>query len=456
MTDHKFPSLSATDRRARRTAVHDALMAGHPPPGATRIGNRANAVTEAAKRIGIKRQSMRGWCDREEAAAKDLQPNFAPNWNLYQPPEVATDPAKGTVTISSSPESVRITQLEDECRRLKSELRGAHREALEEDAVRDLIGSLSATVCAPPNWTSKPEKTNGARHEVPVAIWSDWHLGEVVSREETGGVNEYNPTIAERRIRNLVDSTIHLCRDHGPGDYPGIVINLLGDFISGGLHPELLRTDADGVMQSVVRARDILVWALETMADEFGRVFCPCAAGNHGRNTAKPEFKGYLHHNFDWLIYQMLARHFENDARIQFMIPSSNECHYRVFGERFLAMHGDMLGVKGGDGIIGAIGPIMRGEFKTRGQASATDRHYDVLLMGHYHQQLWLPRAIVANSIKGFDEYVKNALRAIPSEPSQPLFFVHPTRGITSRWNVEVEDRKSHTKAEWLTWEDAA
>ncbi|OYX81959.1 MAG: hypothetical protein B7Y84_20190, partial [Azorhizobium sp. 32-67-21] len=109
---------------------------------------------------------------------------------------------------------------------------------------------------------------------------------------------------------------------------------------------------------------------------------------------------------------------------------------YRIFSQRYLALHGDMLGVKGGDGIIGAIGPIMRGEVKTRGQAASSGRDYDVLLMGHWHQELWLPRAIVANSLKGFDEFAKNALRAPPSEPSQPLWFVHPRRGITSRWSV--------------------
>jgi YNFM family putative membrane transporter len=35
--------------------------------------------------------------------------------------------------------------------------------------------------------------------------------------------------------------------------------------------------------------------------------------------------------------------------------------HYRVYGLRFLLNHGDMLGVKGGDGIIGAIGPMQLG-----------------------------------------------------------------------------------------------
>ena len=53
-------------------------------------------------------------------------------------------------------------------------------------------------------------------------------------------------------------------------------------------------------------------------------VFVPCTAGNHGRDTPKPEYKGYLHHNFDWLIYQLLQREFANDKRVTFQIDPSS------------------------------------------------------------------------------------------------------------------------------------
>jgi hypothetical protein len=52
----------------------------------------------------------------------------------------------------------------------------------------------------------------------------------------------------------------------------------------------------------------------------------------------------------------------------------ANDVHYRVYGVRFLLNHGDMLGVKGGDGIIGAIGPIMRGEQHNDRPVPAFDR----------------------------------------------------------------------------------
>jgi predicted phosphodiesterase len=75
-------------------------------------------------------------------------------------------------------------------------------------------------------------------------------------------------------------------------------------------------------------------------------------------------------------------------------IRDSNDVHYRVYALRFLLNHGDMLGVKGGDGIIGAIGPIMRGEIKKSGQSAVLGLEYDINIMGHWHQELLPPRAI--------------------------------------------------------------
>jgi hypothetical protein len=98
------------------------------------------------------------------------------------------------------------------------------------------------------------------------------------------------------------------------------------------------------------------------------------------------------------------------------------------------------VGVKGGDGIIGAIGPIMRGEIKKSGQSAALGLEYDINIMGYWHQELNLPRAIVSNTLKGFDEYARLQLGAKPTRSTQPLWFVHPTHGITARWSVYVDE----------------
>lgn len=413
---------------------------------------QATSPSTVATRIGVPSSVVRKWLYRHRQSAALPVVEAPPLAPTFEPVDVETAPEViEPFRLGGTAADRRVVALEDEVRRLRQELRKAHRDGLDEDAVREILGGIAAAPTKPPAWLDHPSRKGAKTPEVPMTIWSDWHGGETVSFAETNGVNAFDVATLDRRVQTLVDNTIDICREHGPGTYPGIVVNLLGDFVSGGLHPELAKTDELEIIPTVLHLRDLLVTALTRIADAFGQVYCPCAAGNHGRGTPKPEFKRYVHKNFDWLIFQLLARHFADDPRISFDIRESNEVFYRVYGVRFLAMHGDMLGVKGGDGLIGSIGPIMRGEIKTRGAAASSGMTYDVLLMGHYHQMIWLQRAIVAGSLKGWDEYAKNALRAPISDPSQPLWFVHPRYGITMRLEVRVEEPAARGDAAWVS-----
>lgn len=345
----------------------------------------------------------------------------------------------------------KLTALQAENADLRRRLKEAHLNSLDDDSIREILGGIVAEPSRPPEWLFDETPIKGALPEVPVTIWSDWHCGEAVSFSETNGVNEYSKEIFIRRAHRLVERTIDLCKNHGPGNYPGIVVNILGDMVSGGLHPELAKTDDEEVIPAVLTCRDTLITCLEALIEAFGHVYCPCTSGNHGRQTPKPEFKRYVFKNFDWLIYQLLARHFKGRSEIVFDIPDSNEVYYRIYGRRYLAMHGDMMGVKGGDGIIGSIGPITRGEMKVGRQQAVMGRDYDILLVGHWHQTLWPPRVVVNNTLKGWDEFAQKALRAPPSVPSQSLWFEHPKWGKTMHREVFVEDPASFESAPWVS-----
>src|SRR5258706_1150686 len=149
-------------------------------------------------------------------------------------------------------------------------------------------------------------------------------------------------------------------------NYPGIVVCLGGYLISGNIHDELAQTNDGPVQQSILEVQEHLIRALTRMADVFGKVFVPCVVGNHGRNTLKPRAKNRVYESYEWNIYCQLEAWFKakGDTRIQFSIPGETDAFFSVLGHRFLLTHGDTLGVKGGDGIIGAIGPIARGVTK--------------------------------------------------------------------------------------------
>jgi hypothetical protein len=349
--------------------------------------------------------------------------------------------------------------MQDTIRDLRAQIANDHREAITDDNVRQAIIGLAAQSPTPPRWMIEPRSHKRAVTGTPCVLWSDWHWGEVVDPTQINGVNEFNMAIARDRLRTLVERTVDLCFSHMTNPvYPGIVVCLGGDMISGDIHEELTETNELPVMPAWLDLLGHLEWALRTLADKFGRVRVIGQHGNHGRTTKKPRMKGRAYTNYDWLLYQVLEKHFvaNKDDRVSFFTPANVDAPFNIYGHRYLLTHGDNLGVKGGDGIIGALGPILRGDVKIRNSNGHMGQPFDTLLMGHWHQLLPLwPRVCVNGSLKGYDEFAKLALRAAPEEPQQALWFTHPERGITCSWPVKLGAKRAEAgRQAWVAWPD--
>lgn len=440
------PPISDAERKRRKTVIEDCYREGYAPLGVS--GGKGSAIGEAARRLKLNSATLGTWIGREVS--------FRPDDTLFRPAETEVLPKKP----EPPPEERReLQRLRDKCSRLEAALREADRAEVTERDIREKILGLAGHTPEPPSWLIRVAGSSGVTG-VPSTIWSDWHCNELVDPAQVNGVNEFNLKICEDRIRRLVERILDLCYRHMTApQYPGIVINLIGDLISGELHPELAETDELDLFPAILWATDRLIWALSRMAEHFGQVFVACAPGNHGRVLdKKPRAKGYVYRNADWLIFNLLERRFQaiGEKRIQFSIPATGEVLYRVYHHRYMAVHGDDLGVKGGDGIIGALGPIMRGEIRMRHSSAQIGRDYDTLLMGHWHQTLWLPRAFVNNTLKGLDEYARRMLRAPATRPAQSLWFTHPKHGVTAKWEVLLDDRPMDTSQDWLSMTKAA
>lgn len=357
----------------------------------------------------------------------------------------------------------RLLDAEELIRRKNSELLqnkrtivGLHRDNDTAETIRQKIYGLSARDPEPPKWLANSTGHLGHRG-CPVTVWSDWHAGENVNTAETAGMNEFNPEILKKRVKKLVESTIDLSWNHmghAPVSYPGCVVCLGGDMITGDIHEELLATNDQTPQEAIEDVTDLLCAALDQMATKFGRLFVPCVVGNHGRSTRKPRMKGRVHTSYEWNIYCNVKRYFAKSKHIQFLIPGESDAYFSVFGHRYLLTHGDSLGVKGGDGIIGAMGPIMRGAIKTGRSEAQIGRDFDTIIMGHWHQYLTFPGVIVNNSLIGYNEYARLGLRAPYSRPSQALWFTHPEHGITAHWQVFLEKlRVSAGEKVWCSWQ---
>lgn len=343
--------------------------------------------------------------------------------------------------------------LEDRIRELETELRFAQREQVDAAYIRrKIVGLADATKASdPPDWMLRPRSAFQGPG-VPTLFASDFHWGEIVDPSQIGGTNKFNVAIAHERLRTMIEVSIDLLRNHisTPEDYPGIVFALGGDMVSGDIHEELQATNEAEIMKVVVDLFGALAWAIAALADEFGNVFVPCVSGNHGRNTHKIRAKGRNFTSFDWLVYVFLEKHFENDERVRFLIPDGPDAYYQVMGHRYLLTHGDQF--RGGDGMIGALGPIIRGDHRKRSRNGQIGMEYDTMLMGHWHQLIQLQRLIVNGSLKGYDEYAWS--NNFPFEPPrQALWLTHPQHGITFSAPVHVErPGKAVKPASWVAW----
>ena len=389
------------------------------------VARAGGSVEEAMKASGLARNTFRGRVDRAR--------------------HLGIKPSKG-LTDYTDPDDLRR-----QVKALASELKSATDKALTEDAIRDHIITLrdDARTTETPKWLLN-EGTKKESPGVPTLQCSDWHCGEVVHSSQVNGVNKYNMAIFNDRVRVLADSTVHLLRILDDKlRYPGIVIPLGGDMCSGNIHDELTATNELNSMPVVLELFATLKWLIGAMAEKFGAVFLPCVTGNHGRDTQKIWNKDRHATSFDWLLYMLLAKHFEGDKRIVFQIPDGPDAYYRVFGHRYLLTHGDQF--RGGDGMIGALGPILRGDHKKRSRNSAIDMEYDTLVMGHFHQEIFLRKLIVNSSLKGYDEYAYNNNFSF-EPPSQNLWITHPKHHITYRMPVFVDEARAPAKTSWVSF----
>ena len=389
---------------------------------------KLRSYTEAAKVVGIPLNTFRS--RHTQAVAK----GFVPNEDIVPKEE-------GVI--------FELSEARNKIRQLETSISAQAKEDFNAEFIKRKIVKLMDSDVSIPEWVIRKPKGHNVTG-IPTLLASDWHWGEVVDPAQVGGVNEYNLKIAQDRARAFIETSIDLLKNRfNNPKYEGVVFALGGDMFSGNIHEELATTNDMEVMPCVLDLWGTLVWCIEVLADEFGKVFVPCVSGNHGRNTHKIQNKNRNYTNFDWLLYQFLNKRFENDKRVTFFIPDGSDAYYQVYGYKYLLTHGDQF--RGGDGVIGCLGAIIRGDHKKRSRNAQIDQEYDTMLIGHFHQLIQLQRLIVNGSLKGYCEYAySNNFGFEP--PRQALWITHPLHGITFSCPVNVDRTSKPINTTWVSW----
>lgn len=314
--------------------------------------------------------------------------------------------------------------LERRVKLLERELRAARSRAITVHEVRQKIFDLAVPNRAPPPWA---RRAHGAGETgVPALFLSDLHWGETVNPEQVFHSNAYNLQIARRRLEHTVTAAAYLRKEYlsAGKEAGGFVLILGGDMVSGDIHEDLRVTNEAPIMPAVLDCADNLARSVVYLVEQFGKVHVVGVAGNHGRNTHKPRSKFYAETNFDWLIYQMIERIVgDMSGRVTYQFPASRDVTFRIASRRYRLTHGDQF--RGGDGIIGNMGTIIRGDKKKKAHAASLPlptEMYDTMLCGHFHSLFMRPSIIVNGSLKGYCEYA--ASMNFEYEPPQQAFWI--------------------------------
>jgi predicted phosphodiesterase len=332
-------------------------------------------------------------------------------------------------------------ELEEENRALRSTVDNLTKRILKVDKARtleavlvkkvtDAIGILPVIKSV-----TKPSAIKGKLDGEAILLLSDAHFGEIVDREEMCGINEYNMTIAAKRIQFLVDG---IFENLDPFKVKKLHIFMLGDFTSGNIHDELRETNSPNIVDCTFMGSSILAQAVCELATKYD-INIIGVPGNHGRMTKKKTYKqAYV--NWDYVMYRAL----EKDLRGQENVKTSfNHSIFRITevqGQRFLILHGD--NIRGWAGI-----PWYGIERATKKLAeilqSQREKPFDHICLGHFHSGGLINRTngkvFVNPSIIGGDEYSLGALFSV-AEPQQTLMLVNKKKGIQYEMPISLKD----------------
>lgn len=326
---------------------------------------------------------------------------------------------------------VEVKKLKDEVTKLNADLREAERQALTSAHLTNMIWDMKKhDFGSVPDWL-QPKQSKNETHGIPCLFLSDIHFDEYVDPAQINYVNEFNRDIATKRLQHTFNTSIDILfnRTKNPV-YDGFVLALGGDLLSGNIHEELAETNEDSIMRSLLALTDILIDGVELHLKYFKRIFIPCVVGNHGRLHKKPRAKNKVFDNYEWLVYQFMARHFKNDDRVTFLIPDGPDAHFRIYDQGFLLTHGDQF--RGGNAIAGIFSPLMLGFHRKQKKQASVNKSFDVMMVGHFHQYVHTNQLVINGSVKGADEF-SNIMNFSFERPQQALWVNHPENGMVFR-----------------------
>jgi hypothetical protein len=243
------------------------------------------------------------------------------------------------------------------------------------------------------------EKECGSRYAV--ALFSDIHLEETVKPESVLNLNEYNVEIATTRISNYFKN-LALCLNADEVD--DLIFGALGDTISGYIHDELVQTNGLTPIEATFKAQSLIFSGLKFLCENTNlkSIKFIGIVGNHSRTTKKIQHSNGFKLSYEWLMYKNIEQQcLSFGLPIEFCIPEAELAIVNTpDNKKFIFCHG--FQIKGsGNGTVCGIYPALNRLTLKWGKTIKQDKIY----IGHFHQCVSIPNAVVNGSIIGYNSF---------------------------------------------------
>lgn len=287
----------------------------------------------------------------------------------------------------------------------------------------------------------KPSMNIKESHSTMCVVASDWHLEETVDASTVNDLNEFDLDIARKRsdtffkksllMHNLLSKSFNI--NH-------LVLALLGDFINGYIHEEMVEENSLSPTQAILEAKKMLISGINFILEnaDFQQITIPCCFGNHGRTTPKMRISSSYKNSFEWLMYKDLEMYYADNPKVKFIVANSYHNFVNIYGKYLVRFHhGDSIRYSGGVGGLSI--PVYKAIASWNRSIPA---YLDVF--GHFHTSVEGGNFIANGSLVGFNPYA-TFIKAPFEEPMQSMFVINEQYGKILSAPLFIDDAK-HAK----------
>lgn len=257
-----------------------------------------------------------------------------------------------------------------------------------------------------------------------VVLASDWHLEETVNPATVNNMNKFTIDVAQKRVEQFFQNTLKLLKkEQQSTKIDTLVLALLGDFISGNIHEELLENCSMRPIDAIIFAENLIAGGIQFVLDNSSvNLVIPCHVGNHTRITKKVHISTEKGNSLETFMYHHLQNHFKSNPRVKFLVSDGYLSYLTIYDFTIRFHHGHAI--KYGGGVGGLTIPARKAVAQWQKIKPA-----DLDCFGHFHQFFDGGNFICNGSLIGYNSFAI-FIKGDYEKPKQAFFLVDKKRGM--------------------------